>query len=351
MTPSSTRWLRRLLLALCVVPVLVVLVMTGLWLVATNRIEAGVQEWMAQARGQGWTVEAGPPQRTGWPLSAAVDYHGLAVSGAGAGSPLPITWHADLLRVSIALLHPRLLTVAADGPESLRFGAGPTVPFTGDVVALVMPLAGAGPAAVRAVNLRVGAPDGAGSAPLTVASLLLHGGAEGGGFRFDLDAVTIGLPQSYPWLFGPRIASLAGGGLLHGPLPGPASAVTTSPAQAATEWRNGGGTLEFRNIALDWGPLRGGASGTLGLDGDLQPMGAGTFRVEDYPKVLETLTQAGRITRQAAMAATAVLALVGHASDQNGKQMVELPLKLQDRTLQLGRIPLARMPEMVWPSQ
>ena len=209
--------------------------------------------------------------------------------------------------------------------------------------------AGQGPAAFRAVNLRVGEPGGSGpDGGLTVSTLLAHGGAAPDGFRFDLDAVTIGLPTAYPWLFGPRLASLSAAGVLRG-APPPQGGATVSPAQVATAWRNAGGTLELPRLALDWGPLRGEASGSLGLDGDLQPAGTASFRVEDYPKVLQALAQAGRITRQAAMAATAVIALIGHASDQAGHQSVQLPLALQDRTLTLGRIPLARMPELVWP--
>ena len=49
---------------------------------------------------------------------------------------------------------------------------------------------------------------------------------------------------------GPHIASLAIDGHLNGPVP---------PGRTATEqakaWRDGGGSLEIRHLALVWGPL------------------------------------------------------------------------------------------------
>src|SRR5579875_1466032 len=270
MTSRPARWLRRLLIALAALPVPAILALTGFWFAATLRIESGVRQWMAQEREAGWTVSAGAPERSGWPLSAEVRYGAVAVSGAGADLPLPVTWRADQVRIGIALLHPRLLTIAGEGAERLRLGSGPELPFTGDVVALAIPIAARGPSSFRAVNLRVGEPGGSGpDGGLTVSSLLAHGGAGPDGLRFDFDAVTVGLPPAYPWLFGPRLASLSASGVLRGALPGP----ETAPVRAAAAWRNAGGTLDLPHVALDWGPLRGEASGSLGLDGDLQPAG------------------------------------------------------------------------------
>jgi hypothetical protein len=348
MSTRSTSWLRRFLILVVAIPVVAVIADTGLWFLATSRLEAGVHQWVSDARSQGWIVEAGPPARGGWPLAAEVSFPDVTVNGVGPGLPLPLTWRVERVRITLALAHPRDLVVGGEGAQHLRFGTGPAVPFTGDTVELVTPLGRVGSTALQAVNLRLGEPGAASpEGGLTVATLVAHGGAEESGFRFDLDAVTVGLPQSYPWLFGPRLASLSVQGLLHGPLP---ASVAMTPAAAARAWRDGGGALDLRQVALDWGPLKGSLTGTFGLDGDLQPMGATTFRVDDYQAVLNTLAQSGRITRQAAMAATAVISLIGHASDQGqGGASAELPLKLQDRTLSLGRIPLAHMPELVWP--
>ena len=47
------------------------------------------------------------------------------------------------------------------------------------------------------------------------------------------------------------------------------------------------------------------------------------------------------------MAAGAVLGLMARPQP-SGPPVVEVPLSLQDRTLSLGRIPLLRLPELVW---
>ena len=51
--------------------------------------------------------------------------------------------------------------------------------------------------------------------------------------------------------------------------------------------------------------------------------------------------------QRSAMAAGAVLALMARPQP-SGPPVVEVPLSLQDRTLSLGRIPLLRLPELVW---
>jgi hypothetical protein len=62
---------------------------------------------------------------------------------------------------------------------------------------------------------------------------------------------------------------------------------------------------------------------------------------------LDALAEARLIAPRAATAAKAVLALL-QRPQPDGKPAVQLPLTLQDRTLALGRIPLARLPELIW---
>jgi hypothetical protein len=51
-----------------------------------------------------------------------------------------------------------------------------------------------------------------------------------------------------------------------------------------------------------------------------------------------------------AKTAKVLLALMAHPSEGGGRPMVEVPLTLQQRSLNMGRIPLARLPEMIWPT-
>jgi hypothetical protein len=100
---------------------------------------------------------------------------------------------------------------------------------------------------------------------------------------------------------------------------------------------------------LDWGKLSFRGSATIALDDKLQPMGTATARITGHGEALDALVAANLLPPRTALAAKAILGLLGKKQD-DGPPVVEVPLTLQDRTLQLGRIPLARLPQIVWPS-
>src|SRR5207237_7942847 len=81
------------------------------------------------------------------------------------------------------------------------------------------------------------------------------------------DLHDVKLPQA-PSPFRNLLDELALGVTVKGSIPsGP-------PRQAATGWRDEGGTAEIDNLTLRWGTLAVSGSGTLALDSDLQPMRA-----------------------------------------------------------------------------
>ena len=99
-------------------------------------------------------------------------------------------------------------------------------------------------------------------------------------------------------------------------------------AEQAAAWRDGGGSLEIRHLALIWGPLDLTASATLALDDQLQPMGAGSARLVGYAETLDALAAHGAISRSAATAAKAVLSLLAHNPEDGSPPDVEVPLTL-----------------------
>ena len=119
--------------------------------------------------------------------------------------------------------------------------------------------------------------------------------------------------------------------------------------ERAAAWRDGGGALEIRRLALIWGPLDLTASATLALDEQLQPMGAGSARVVGYAETLDALAAHAAISRSAATAAKAVLSLLAHTPEDGSPPDVEVPLTLQYRTLSMRQVPLVRLPELDWP--
>ena len=203
---------------------------------------------------------------------------------------------------------------------------------------------------IDADHLRAGIPAADGPAGLVLARLHLHfetkpAAAQGEpALGVNLAAADIALPGGPAWALGPTIASIGLDGMLTGPLPR-APDLTTR----ATGWRNGGGTLELRRVAVEWGPLDLSASATLALDDRMQPMGAGTARIVGEAETLDALAAANAIAPRAALAAKAVLGLMAHAPPDGGPPQVDVPLTLQNRALSVGRIPLLRLPELFWP--
>ena len=146
--------------------------------------------------------------------------------------------------------------------------------------------------------------------------------------------------------FGRRIAALGADLALTGPVP-----PGRHPAARAEVWRDGGGTAELRALTLRWGPVGATAAATLALDEALQPMGAGTVRLSGAVPALDALAEAGLINRRAAATARAIIPLLSRAPAGGGPAELEVPLTLEDRTLSIARIAVARLTPVVWPER
>ena len=339
--------------------VLVLVLLAGhalYWRWATQRLEQGFLAWAADRRAHGWVVRAGEPGRGGWPLAASVSVPGLHVEGGRADIPDGFTWDAERVRLSVQLLQPRSLAIAAEGRQRLRLSDLPEIPYTADRLRADVPLEPGVPAHVADIvarDLRAGMPAGKeATSGLTIGLLQLHGEVRPAApqgepaLAFTTSAEAIGLPPDFRWALGSRISSLSIDGALNGPLPR-----VPGLAHRATAWRDGGGSLEIQRLALGWGPLGLTGSATLALDMRLQPMGTGTARIVGYAETLDALAASGGITKQAAMAAKALAGLIARVPADGGRPEIEVPLTLQDRTLSIRQIPLARIPELTWPPE
>jgi hypothetical protein len=78
-------------------------------------------------------------------------------------------------------------------------------------------------------------------------------------------------------------------------------------------------------------------------------MGTGTLHLRGQGEALDAMAAGHVITPAAARAAGAVLGLLAHAPPDGGAPVVDVPLTLRERTLAMGLMPLARVPELVWP--
>jgi hypothetical protein len=344
------RW-RRLLLWLGLAATVLAGADALLWRWSEAQLQDGFAAWAAAQRAEGYTVTAGPARASGWPLAAEMTLSGLSLSGPLLDLPVNITWTAQSLLLRIAILHPRTLLISVAGDQHLRLDDGIDLPFTAESVRMTVPLQPGVPAhsgTLEVTQLRAG---GA-LAGLTVARLwgvsdLKPAALQGEpALSLTASATDIALPQppQITWPLGPTIAAVTLDASVTGPMPR-----TPSLIARATGWRDGGGTLEVQHATLRWGPLDLSGSATLALDDHLQPMGAATAKIKGYVATFDAVAAAHLIPPQAAMAAKAVLGLMAHAPEGGGQPEVEVPLTLQNRSLSLGRIPLARLPEFSWP--
>lgn len=115
-----------------------------------------------------------------------------------------------------------------------------------------------------------------------------------------------------------------------------------------TAWRDGGGTVEFASIELQWGPVQIAANGTLALDDDLQPVGAFATRIAGLEQLITAMETGGVLAPNDAAIARITLSILTRGSEDGGPDHAKIPLTLQDRILRLGPIPLVQFQPIAW---
>jgi len=117
-------------------------------------------------------------------------------------------------------------------------------------------------------------------------------------------------------------------------------------AQALGRWRDDGGTIELQSLRLRWGSLLLDASGTLALDGTLQPEGALTV-ITGQDAAVDVAVMTGTLKPDQAGAAKAVLGLLAKPNAE-GQKAITLPLTMQNRQVFLGPAKIAEIPPIPW---
>jgi hypothetical protein len=352
---------RRPWLWVIAIPVLLVIGDVAYWRYAEHQMEAGLRLWVRQNQAAGWQTSLGPTHEGGWPLSVRLTVNGLTVQGGASDVPGGLRWHADRVDLTMDLWRPTAFNIILPAEQRVQVGAAPELAVTADRLVATIPLRFQQPPDqidVLARNLRATpaqnpAPGEALSVGLLQAHAALLAAAdqpapaaprEEPTLRFGFSAEAVGLPQTLRWPLGPILSSLTIDGTLNGRLP-----LERGLTQAATAWRDGGGSLEIQHFAMGWGPLGLTATATLALDDQLQPMGAGTSHVVGYAASLDAMANDGMLSRSAAIAAKAMLSLLAGTPDDGGAAEVDVPLTLQYRTLSMRQVPLVRLPELDWP--
>ena len=322
-----------------------------LWRWSTGALAEGFSDWVIKHRAQGWTINHGIPDRSGWPFAARLTIPRLSIESPGdetAGQGMG--WQVQAITLATPLPLPDALRLEATGPQALRLGAT-RIPFTTERFAALLPLeAGQPPRRANAVmqGIEAQTPDGV----LTINRL----GGDANWSRNAEAALTLqfaaedaALPSA--WLrtpalagFGPKLARLEFDGALYGsvlPLP--------SLREQLDAWRASDGKLDVRQLRLAWGDLDAGLRLSARLDQSLQPALAGTLSVTNPNAALESLARSGLIHRRALDGTKFAVGLLTRRPPNGGPPVAEIPIGLQNGVVSAAQIPLTRLPPIVWP--
>jgi hypothetical protein len=342
--PRMRRPTRRGLVIVSPLPIL--LATYGLlWFIAAGRIEDAVVAWAQSARAQNIDFSWRALHVGGFPFAFRIEISEPVLHDAAVNPPAEL--HAPVLTGSARPWDLRSWQLAA--PEGLSVAAGlpdqPPAKLTAQQASGTVTIDAAGGATVwlsladahaeigerfaaRSVEVRLTLPP---HAPQAHAERNIALAA-------DLHELT--LPQA-PSPFRNTVDELAFGVTVLGAIP------NAPPRQAATAWRDAGGTVELDHFALRWGNVAIDGSGTLALDSDLQPIGGFSGAIEGYEELIAGLVAAGRLRQSDARLARIGLAMLAKAGP-DGRPQIATSFTIQNGEMFLGPARLGAAPRIAW---
>ena len=315
------------------------------WLLLAQQMRAAVADWIAARRAEQVAVAHDGIAVGGFPDEIVL--HVARPSLARATPARTAAWRGPALTVALPAWRlpwpPEEIRFALPGPqqaELVGFTPGPGLRlFAADIAGSLRP-GGDRWSLDAAASDPALAPRAGDASPLRAAALRLLARAPGPpapGLPLALDATLerLELPEDGP--FGPVIGRLEIAANAA-PLP---EALTQ---EALAAWREAGGRLDLRRLAIAWGPLAGEAQGQLALDPALRPAGTLTLRIRGYDAAIDALARAGEMTPGNAAALKLAARLLAPRGPDGA---IELPARLAEGWLSVGQVRLAPLPPVV----
>jgi hypothetical protein len=333
---------RRIVLSLTAFVLVALIAYAAYWYYVAGMLRDQLEPWAQSRAAQGYLVRWDDAQVHGFPGSFRFDFTNLSF---GTTRPLPVALNAAA--ISAWAMPWNLKHWEFTAPDGARL-----VEATGTAGFDARHLDGA----VDVENRTVAAVDitAVGLAGIGIAQGLQIGDAEA---HIELPAVPphshtdtalglslqvndAALPVAMPG-FGNTLSGFSFVAQIKGVLPpGPF-------AQALTQWRDSGGTIEVESLRLRWGSLLLDASGTLALDKSLQPEGAFSAMITGQDAAVDVAVMTGTLKPDQAGAAKAVLDLLAKPN-ADGQNAITLPLSIQNEQLFLGPAKIANVPPIPW---
>lgn len=348
---GKQRTRRSWLIALSVM-VFFCVIYSGLWLAFALSSRDQAVKWIEEQKGQGLNIRYDNLLATGYPFSIC-----LEITNPGLGLPKSSTywdWQGTNLKVMVKLWDRDNFSLKISGQQTLAFGkAGQIQKFSGDMEhalgQLVFSEGEIKKVGITLQGLQLTNRDAAKAtisiprAQLSVFSLTRTKG-DYQSASWSLSGSTAGL--SLPW-FKSSPLGLKLGFSLKARLLG---AIKKGPLNQSLEgWRDKGGTIELEKLRMQHGPLKINTTGTLALDGKLQPIGALTAHLEGFFETIDALKRLGVVEARNAITAKMVLGVLSRTPEGGGPAILNLALTAQNRYLYLGPVRLLKLPEIKWP--
>ena len=112
-------------------------------------------------------------------------------------------------------------------------------------------------------------------------------------------------------------------------------------------WRDNGGTIDIERIQFERATSKLIVKGTLALDADLKPIGAGTIDFAGLATFLNEQQQAGRITKSEARFLNVAILVLSKTTKQQEKSMIRIPITAQNGKLKIGSFSLFDLPAFI----
>ncbi len=332
---------QRAVLGMTALALIALIAYAGYWHYIAGQIRENLVPWAQSRQAQGDVVRWNDAKVSGFPTAFRIDFTDATM---GTQRPVPVlltaplietwAWPWNLTHWEFSIPNGARITDALElsGFDVGRLDGGIDIDNAANSFdATALNLAGRGlnqGLAIGDAELHVDLPgrppashlDPAFNITLALANLKLHVPVAGFG-----DTLT-----------GVSFAAQIKGGLPPGPLP-----------KALAAWRDDGGTIELQYFRLRWGALLIDASGTMALDGRLQPEGAMSAVITGQNAAVDVAVMTGALKPDAAVLAKSVLGFLAKPGP-DGKNAITVPLTVQQGSIFLGPAKIAAMPVINW---
>ena len=288
------------------------------WQVLTARMRLAWDDFVAQHRAAGWQIAAGTPVAGGFPLVARLRITDVEMAHDSKPFPGGISYGAETLDLEVPFTAPTHFVIRPQGAMHLRVGTLPDTDFTATSMVLRGALAG-GAADLSGTGLQIATSVGPVGIGTLTSSLITQSG------DLTVAANAIAMPE------GSR-----------------ATVIANTLDHAGFDVTLHNRVLTIRAVTLNWGKLAVTGQGQFQPDGQLQPAGEAQVQLFGGPETVDDLSRAGQLPPQTAQNVKLILGLL-QRQGPDGKPMVQVPIKVVNRTLTVGGFPVMRLPEVQLP--